>query len=317
MPALGVGGGVVNTGSFSKALWPGVYQWYGDSYAQWPKLYDKMFSVEKSTKLYEELVSMGGMGLGETKQEGSPVQYASFKQGYVNRLVQTVYALGFIITKEIQDDDQYNIKLTEKGTRFLSKSMMQLKETLGANIYNNGFSAASATTHVVSNSDLTLFQSSHPTLSGKTYRNIPSSAADLSEAALEQAVIDIETQFIEESGLKMIARPETLFIPPALQFIAERTLRNPLRPGTADRDINAMYQKGLFTAEVIRNPYLTSTSAYFIKTDVENGMILLEREGFELKSDNDFDTDNAKFKVSERYVFDWVDPRGVYGVNGP
>lgn len=307
--AIGVGPGVVQTGSFPKRMWPGVHTWYGDEYAQWATLYTQMYDILKSDKLWEEFVSMAGTGLGVVKPEGAAIDYASFRQGLTTRLVNTVYALGFIITHEVQADDQYSAKLAETGSRFLARSMAQLKETLAANILNNGFTANAQ--HLGGDSS-TLFSTSHTTISGSTNQNTPTAAADLSEAAIEQAVIDIQG-FLTEEGLKMMAMPTKLIIPRQLQFTAERILRTPLRPGTADNDINAVKHMGILQSGVVMNVFLTAPKAYFFKTDVPNGLVCLEREGYETAADNDFDTGNAKFKAMERYVFDWVDYRGVYG----
>jgi hypothetical protein len=308
--AIGSGTGVVNTGSFPKRMWPGVSAWYGDEYAAWAKLYPQIFDTIKSDKLWEEVVSMAGTGLGVSKAEGSPVSYASFRQGLTTRLVNTVYALGFIITHEAQADDQYATKLTEIGSRFLARSMLQLKETLGANILNNGFSASGS--HIGGDSS-TLF-GTHTTISGSTNLNTPVAAADLSEAGLEQAIIDIQG-FVTEEGLKMRATPTKLLVPRQLQFTAERILRSPLRSGTADNDINAIKHMGMLQEPALMSVFLTGSKAWFLKTDVANGLTLVEREGFMTAADNDFDTSNAKFKAMERYVFDWVDYRGVYGVS--
>jgi hypothetical protein len=304
--ALGVG--VVNTGSFAKLMWPGVHTIYGDNYGRFSKEFEAIFDKETSDKLYEEVLSTAGMGLALAKAEGSPTQYASFRQGLTTRFTNQVYSLGFVITKEVQADNQYAIKMTEMGSKFLAQSMLQLKETLGANVLNNGFSAQSS--HI-GGDGLALFSTAHTTISGVTFQNTPTSAADLSEAAIEQAVIDIGA-FIDEAGLKIKAEPRKLIIPRQLQFTAERILKSPLRVGTADNDINAVKMMGVLAEGVHLNHYLTASKAWFMKTDVPNGLMLFEREGYETSADNDFDTDNAKFKAMERYVFDFADARGAY-----
>lgn len=308
--ALGVG--IVDTGGFAKRLWPGVHTWYGDSYNEYMKEYVDIFDMLKSDKLYEELVSMAGTGLGVTKNEGQSITYSSFRQGLTTRLVNVVYALGFIITHEVQADDQYATNLAEIGSKFLAKSMLQLKETLGANVLNNAFGVDAS--HV-GGDGLALFSTAHTTISGTTYQNRPTADADLSEAALEQAEIDIAA-LVDEAGLKIKVIPRKLIIPRQLKFNAERILGSPLRVGTADNDLNALKSLGILSvADVSVNHYLTGAKAWFIKTDAPNGLVMLEREGYESGAENDFDTGNAKFKVSERYFQSFVDPRGAYGSN--
>lgn len=304
--ALGVG--QVNTGSFAKRMWPGVHTWYGDEYARYAPEYTELFEIIKSNKLYEEFVSIAGTGLGTTKEEGQAITYASFSQGLTTRFVNVVQGLGFIITHEVMADDQYATKLTEQGSRFLATSMLQLKETLGANVLNNGFSTDAS--HV-GGDGLSLFNVAHTTKSGITFQNRPTADADLSEAALEQAEIDIASE-IDEAGLKIKILPMKLIIPKELKFTAERILGSPLRVGTADNDINALKSLSIYSGGWNVNHYLTSTKAWFIKTDCKNGLTMIEREGFESDTDNDFDTGNAKFKVTERYLQSWIDPRGAY-----
>lgn len=305
---MALGTGIVNTGSWAKRLWPGVHTWYGDEYGQYGTEYTEIFDITKSDKLYEEFVSMAGTGLGVTKNEGQAITYSSFRQGLTTRLVNVVYGLGFILTHEVQADDQYAMKLAEQGARFLAKSMRQLKETLGANVLNNGFSTDA--THV-GGDGLSLFNTAHTTISGVTYQNRPTADADLSEAALEQAEIDI-AGMVDEAGLKIAVSPVKLIVPRQLKFTAQRILETPLRVATADNDINAIKSLGIFSGGFTVNHWLTSSKAWFLKTDCKNGLVMLEREGYESAADNDFDTGNAKFKVMERYFQSFVDPRGAY-----
>lgn len=304
-----LGVGIVDTGAFAKRLWPGVHTWYGDEYKEYDFEYKDIFKVLKSDKLYEEFVSMAGTGLGVTKNEGQAITYSSFRQGLTTRFVNTVYGLGFILTHEVQADDQYSKKLAETGARFLARSMRQLKETLGANVLNNGFSTDA--THI-GGDGLPLFSTAHTTISGTTFQNRPTSDADLSEAALEQADIDI-ANMVDEAGLKIRVMPRRLIVPKNLRMTSERILHTPLRVGTADNDINALKEVGLIPEGYRLNHWLTGTKAWFIITDCPNGLTMIEREGYESGADNDFDTGNAKFKVMERYFHSWIDPRGAYG----
>lgn len=306
---MALGTGQVNTGSFPRRLWPGVKLWYGDEYDRYAPEYVDIFDIESSDKDFELFTAIAGTGLGVTKNEGSPVTYASFRQALTTKFVNVEYALGFIITSQIQQDDQYATKLTEIGARFLAESMLQLKETIGANVLNNGF--ATDATHI-GGDGLSLFNTAHTTVSGATYQNRPTADADLSEAAIEQAEIDIAGQ-VDEAGLKIKVVPMKLIIPRQLKFTASRILETPLRVGTADNDINAIKSMGVMSGGFVVNHYLTSSKAWFIKTNRKDGLKMIERSGFESSADNDFDTDNAKFKVKERYFQSWVDPRGAYG----
>ncbi len=301
--------GVVNTGSWPKRLWPGVKMWYGDKYKEFTPEYTEIFDIEKSDKLYEEFVSMAGTGLAVTKNEGAPITYASFRQGLTTRFVNVVYGLGFIITEEVQADDQYAEKLARIGSKFLAKSMFQLKENLGANVLNNGFSVDP---NHIGGDGLALFSTAHTTISGVTYQNRPTADADLSEAALETAVIDLGNM-IDEAGLKISVKPRKLIVPRQLQFTAEKILNTPLQTNTANNTINAIVMQRSIPEGYRINHYLTGAKAWFLKTDCEDGLVMIEREGFESGADSDFDTGNAKFKVTERYYQGFVDPRGAYG----
>jgi hypothetical protein len=303
--------GVINTGSFPKRLWPGVNMWYGASYKMCDKEYTEIFDVRSSDKRYEEIVNLVGMGLAETKSEGGAVKYDSFKQGLTTRFTHVVYGKGFVITKEMQDDDQYSMALAKQGAEMLSKSMLQTKETICANILNNGF----VTTFNTGGDALALFSASHTYGGALTFSNTLSVAADLSEASLEQACIDIGN-LTDDAGLKIAVKPKKLIVNINDTFNAKRILGNSDRPATADRDINALVNMGSIPGGFSVNHYLTDSDAWFLTTDCPNGLVLFEREGYELTSDNDFDTGNAKFKVMQRYVAKWGDPRGIYGSPG-
>ncbi len=304
--------GVVNTGSFSKRLWPGVDEWVGDSYNQYQKEYDRIFDMRISDKRYEEIVGLVGMGLGVIKEEGGGVSYASPKQGYTSRFVNTVYGLGFVITMEVLDDDQYSMNLAEMGARKLGISMAQTKETIAANVLNN-----SENSSYLGGDGVVLLSTAHPLygVGGGTFQNKPTTDADLSEASLEQAIIDIGG-YLDDAGLKVKVLAKELIVPRQLAFEAKRILGSDQRVSTADNDINALKSFGSIPTWSI-NHYLTSSTGWFIKTDAPYGMVGYQREKYTLTSDNDFDTENAKFKVMERYSFGWADPRGIYGSIGP
>lgn len=298
--------GVITSGSFAKALWPGVNAWYGKSYNDYATEWDKLFDKNTSSKAYEEDVGLSSLGLAAVKAEGAPITYDSERQGFTTRYNHVVYALGFIITREAYEDDQYDV-VGKKKANALARSMRQTKEIVGANVYNR------ATTSGYTGGDgVVLLSASHVNVAGGTYSNIQS--ADLSEAALEQAFIDIEG-FTDDRGLIIAAKPKSLIIPRQLRFEANRILKSDGRVGTDNNDTNALKDSGLFT-NIVVNHYLTDADAWFIRTDVPEGMKYFERRGDAFEMDNDFDTENAKFKASGRYSFGWSDPRGLYGSMG-
>jgi hypothetical protein len=306
---------VITTSSFAKALWPGVNTWYGDAYSQYPVEWDKLFEKNTSRKAFEEDVGGSYFGLASVKNEGAPVTFDSSRQGFTSRYNHVVYALGFIITREIYEDDLYDVVGKQKASA-LAFSMRQTKEIVGANVYNRAFN-----TSYTGGDGATLIasaggggSSSHANIAGGTWTNGVATAADLSEASLEQAVIDIAS-FTNDRGLKIAVRPKTLIIPKELMFEANRILKTDGRVGTDLNDINAIKTMGLIP-EIVVNHYLTDTDAWFIRTDVPNGLKYYERRGDEFGMDEDFDTENAKYKATARYSFGWTDPRAIYGSPG-
>jgi len=297
---------VITSSSFAKALWPGVNAWYGKSYNDYQPEWDKLFDKNTSTKAFEEDVSLSSLGLAAVKSEGNSISYDSERQGFTTRYQHVVYALGFIITREMYEDDQYDV-VGKKKANALARSMRQTKEIVASNVYNR------ATTSGYTGGDgVVLLSASHPNVAGGTYSNIQS--ADLSEAALEQAFIDIEG-FTDDRGLTIACKPKSLIIPRQLRFEAHRILKSDSRVDTPNNDNNALKDAGLFTNIVI-NHYLTDADAWFIRTDVPDGMKYFERRGDQFEMDNDFDTENAKFKATSRYSFGWSDARALYGSMG-
>lgn len=306
---------VINTSSFAKALWPGVNKWWGEAYNQYPVEWDKLFEKNTSRKAFEEEVGTSHFGLAVAKSEGSPVTYDAARQGFTSRYQHVVYALGFIITREAFDDDQYDVvgKLKAQSLAF---SMRQTKEIVGANIFNRAFS----TSYLGADGSSLIASAggggsaSHPNVAGGTYTNGVAAAVDLSEAALEQACIDI-AGFTNDRGLKIAVRPKKLVIPKELMFEAHRILKTDGQVYSADNTLNAIKTMGMIP-EVVVNHYLTDTDAWFILTDVPNGLKYFERNGDEFTMDEDWDTENAKYKARARYSFGWTDPRGIYGSPG-
>ena len=299
---------LITTGNFAKALWPGVNAWYGKEYNEYKPEWPALFEQFKSDRNFEEDVGVSSFGLATVKTEGSPISYDTEKQAYITRYIHAVYALGFMVSREAFEDDQYDV-VGQRKAQGLAFSMRQTKEILGANVYNNAF-----TSGYTGGDGSILLVSSHANLAGGTWSNVPSSASDLSEAALEQAVIDI-AGFTNDRGLKIAVLPKTLVIPVNLWFDAIRILKADKQPNDLNNNPNAIRTLGL-VPEIAVNHYLTDTDAWFLRTNVKHGMKMFERRADKFDMDNDFDTENAKFKATGRYSFGWTDPRGLYGTAG-
>jgi len=302
-------GGVISSGSFARALWPGINTWYGLSYKDYPVEYTSIFDTKKSRKAFEDMQGLSGFGLAQVKNEGNPISYDSASQAFLTRYQHTVYALGFIITREIVEDDQYDVVGQFKASS-LARSMRQTKEINGANIYNRAFDS-----NYTYGDGKQILVNNHPRFSGAgTYSNVLAVASDLSEAALEQAMIDIGG-FTDDRGLLIAAKVRKLVIPRQLAFEATRITKADLRVGTAHNDPNALKSMGL-VPDVTVNHYFTDPDAWFLLTDIPNGMTYFERRADEFNMDSDFDTENAKYKATGRYSFGCTDPRAVFGSPG-
>jgi hypothetical protein len=299
----------ITTGSFAKALWPGINAWYGKAYNEYPVEWDKLFDKYTSRRNFEEDVGVTSFGLAVQKAEGAPVSYDSERQGFVTRYTHVVYALGFMITREIMEDDQYDI-VGQRRAQGLAFSMRQTKEVVGANIYNRAFNSS-----YTGGDGVALLANNHPNVAGGTWSNILSVASDLSEAALEQACIDIQG-FKNDRGLLISIKPRKLIVHYSNEFDAYRILKSVGRTGTDLNDPNAIKEMGIFPEGVFVSHYLTDPDAWFIRTNAPHGLKYFERRSDEFTTDNDFDTENAKFKATARYSFGWTDPRGLYGSPG-
>ena len=299
---------IINSSSFAKALWPGINAWYGKAYSEYSPEWKDLFDEFKSRKQFEEDVGISSFGLAVVKGEGAPVTFDSERQAFITRYSHVVYALGFIVTREIYEDDQYDV-VGQRKAQGLAFSMRQTKEIVGANVYNRAFTAG-----YVGGDGTVLLNASHPNFAGGTWSNVLATASDLSEAALEQAAIDI-AGFTNDRGLQIKVLPQTLVIPRQLVFEAKRILGTELRVGTTNNDLNALKTLGTIPKMVV-NHYLTDTDAWFIRTDVKEGMKYFERRADEFGMDEDFDTENAKYKATARYSFGWTDPRALYGSPG-
>lgn len=309
--------GIINTGSFAKALWPGINAWFGLRYKEWPTEYTALFDEEKSGKAFEEEVGVSGFGLAAEKAEGAGITFDEASQSFVMRYNNKTYSLGFIITQEMIEDNQYDLTVIgKKQSQALAFSMRQTKEILAANVYNRAFN----TSYTYGDGSTLIAcaaggSASHATKTGGTYTNGPSVAADLSEAALEQACIDIAS-FTNDRGMKIAVMPKKLIIPKELMFEAERILKSTLQNDTANNAINALKSTGMFNGGVDVNHYLTDADAWFIRTNCPEGMKYFNRVDTEFGMDNDFNTTNAKFRARFRCSFGVTDKRGLYGSPG-
>lgn len=299
---------VITSSSFAKALWPGVNAWFGRAYSEYPEEYTKLFDKYTSNKAFEEDVGISSFGLAVQKAEGAPISYDSERQGFITRYQHAVYALGFVITREMMEDDQYDV-IGKRKAEGLAFSMRQTKEVIAANVYNRAFNSS-----YTGGDGSAMIATNHANIKGGTWSNQIATASDLSEAALEQACIDI-AGFTNDAGLLIAVRPKSLVIPRQLIFEAKRILGTDGRVGTDNNDLNAIKTLGVIP-EVVTNHFLTDVDAWFIRTDVKDGLKYMERRADKFDMDNDWDTENAKFKATARYSFGWTDPRAIYGSQG-
>jgi hypothetical protein len=302
--------GIITTATHPKALWPGIKAWWGQVYNEHPEEYVDLFDKDTSSQHYEEDVQLTGFGLAPRKTEGSGTSYDSEIQGFVTRYTHIAYALGYIVTKEELDDNLYE-KVSKKRAAALAMSFRQTKENVAANVYNRAFSGT-----YLGGDGVALCSTAHPNATGGTFANKPTVDADLSEAALEDAVIAI-MGYQNDRGLLINVMPQSLHIARQEHFNANRILKSVYQSGTANNDINVLMATNAFPKGIKLNHYFTSPHAWFLRTNVQDGMKYYERVGISFDQDNDFDTMNVKAKGYERYSFGWTDPRAVYGVNGP
>lgn len=300
--------GVITTGNHPKALWPGINAWFGVSYKEYPQEFSQVFDETSSNQAYEEDVEASGFGLAPVKLQGQGVSYDSHTQGYTTRYTHVAYALGYIVTKEELADNLYE-KVSKSRARSLAFSMRQTKEVVFANIFNNGFD-----TNYAGGDGLPLFSASHTSLNG-TWSNILSVAADLSEASLEDQLVNISLA-TNSRGLRIALTGQKLIVPPQEVFNATRIVKSTLQNDTANNAVNAVKAMGLLPGGIVPWHYLTDPDAWFIKTDAPEGLKYFNRQAIEFTKDGDFDTENAKAKAYERYSGGWTDPRAVYGSAG-
>ena len=292
-----------------KELEPGLNALFGLEYKRYDQEHKEIYTTESSDRAFEEEVMLSGFAQAQVKPEGSGVAYDSAQETFTARYTHETIALGFAITEEAIEDNLYD-RLASRYTKALARSMAQTKQVKAAAPLNNGLPSGSFN----SGDGVTLFNTSHPTIAG-TFSNTLATAADLNETSLEQSLIDIAA-LTDERGLKIAAKGMKMIIPSALQFTAERLMASAGRVGTADNDVNAIKSMGMIPQGYSVNNFLTDTDAFFIITDVPNGMKHFERTPLSTKMEGDFDTGNVRYKARERYVFGVSDPRGIFASPG-
>ena len=292
-----------------KELLPGLNALFGLEYARYGEEHKEIYETETSERSFEEETKLSGFSAAPVKNEGSAIAYDNAQEAWTTRYNHETIALGFSITEEAIEDNLYD-SLSARYTKGLARAMAYTKQVKAAAVLNNGFSAAYA-----GGDGVALFSASHPLVNGGTNSNTPSTQADLNETSLEAAVIQIAA-WTDERGLLIAAKPKKLVIPPALQFVATRLLETELRVGTNNNDINALKNNGAIPEGYAINHFLTDNNAWFLTTDVPNGLKHFVRTPLQNSMDGDFDTGNVRYKSRERYSFGWSDPLGVYASSG-
>ena len=291
-----------------KELEPGLNALFGLEYKNYADEHAQIFDVENSDRAFEEEVMLSGFANASVKPEGSSVNYDTAQESFTARYTHETLALAFSITEEAIEDNLYD-RLASRYTKALARSMANAKQVKAANVLNNAFSSS-----FTGGDGVELCSAVHPIVAG-TFKNELSTAADLNETSLEQALIDIAAM-TDERGLKIAAKGVKMIIPSALQFTAERLMKSQGRTGTADNDINAVGNMGMIPQGYVVNHYLTDTDAFFIKTDVPNGLKMFVRAPIKTAMEGDFETGNVRYKARERYSFGFSDPRGIFGSPG-
>jgi hypothetical protein len=302
-------GSVIATSAFAKALKPGLKKWFKTEYKEHEMECSKIFQIESSSDAYEEDAAMAGFGLAPIKTQSGSVAYDSHQQGYIARYMHVTIGLGYAVTREERDDNKY-AKVGKARSRALGFSMRQTKEIIAANVLLRGFNSS-----YLGGDGVELFSAAHPTLSG-TQSNELAVAADISHAALEDLAIQVATAQ-DDRGHRIRLSPRKLLVPPALMFKAERILKSNMESGTANNDINALRSRSVFPEGVMVHHYMQADPDMFvILTDCPDGLKGYQRRAIEFTDDNDFDTENMRFKATERYSFGWSDWRGAYASPG-
>jgi len=289
-----------------KELLPGLNALFGLEYARYGEEHKEIYETEKSERSFEEETKLSGFSAAPVKPEGTALSYDNAQEAFTARYNHETIALGFSITEEAIEDNLYD-SLSARYTKGLARAMAYTKQVKAASILNNAFNAT-----FTGGDGVSLLNTAHPLVNGGTNANTPSTPADLNETSLENAVIQIAA-WTDERGLLIAARPKKLIVPPALMFVATRLLETELRVGTNNNDINAIKNNGSVPEGYTVNHFLTAPNAWFLTTDVPNGLKHFERTPLANSMDGDFDTGNVRYKSRERYSFGWSDPLGIYG----
>jgi len=291
-----------------KELLPGLNYLFGLEYKRYGEEWKELFEIESSERSFEEELKLSGFGAAPVKYEGQALQYDTAQEAWATRYTHETIALGFSITEEAIEDNLYD-SLSSRYTKALARGMAYTKEVKGANVLNYAFD-----NNVLGGDGKPLCSASHPLMGGGTVSNVPSTATDLNETSLENAVIQMSL-WTDERGLLIAAKPKKLVIPPALQYVATRLLSTQLRVGTTDNDVNAIVNNGSIPGGYTINHFLTDTNNFFLLTDIPNGLKHFVRAPLSQSMDGDFDTGNARYKARERYSFGFSDPLAVWGSN--
>ena len=296
----------ITSGNFAEHLWPGIAEIYGHTYNQWPELFSQYMEIKTSTKRFEKAQNVTGFPLASIKTEGAGVNYVDPMQGPQTEYVMETFAIGCMVTREMVDDEQYGY--VNQLPELLANSMRQSQETDAANVLNRAFNTAFTFAD-----GLSLCNAAHVLTAGGTFRNQLATPADLDQTSLEVALQDLKSEMVDDMGLRMLVQPRALIVPPAFMFRAIKLLGSPQVTGNADNDLNPLAGLNL---RLIVNPFLTDTDAWFITTDVPNGLTWYWRLQPEFGRDNEFDTDNMKMKVVSRWDAGCTDVRGIFGTAG-
>jgi hypothetical protein len=292
-----------------KELLPGLNALFGMEYARYGEEHKEIYETETSERSFEEETKLSGFSAAPVKNEGAAIAYDNAQEAWTARYNHETIAMGFSITEEAIEDNLYD-SLSSRYTKALARAMAYTKQVKAANVLNNGFNS-----NYTGGDGVELFSTQHPLVSGGVNSNEPATPADLNETSLEAAVIQI-AGWTDERGLLIAAKPRKLIVPPNLMFVATRLLETELRVATADNDINAIKSNGSIPEGYAVNHFLTDTNAWFLTTDVPNGLKHFVRTPMSTSMDGDFDTGNVRYKARERYSFGWSDPLGIFGSPG-
>lgn len=293
----------VGSATFAEELWPGIKAHWGDAYKDYPVMFKKVFTVEKSDKRFEKHQQITGLPLASVKDEGATVEYADPEEGHQKEYVNVTYALGSSVTREMYEDDQYGV--IRRIPKYLARSMRHTEEVTAFNIFNNGFTTENSA------DGQTIFNTAHVLVNGDTLANRPDTPADLSQTSYQNGVLTIRG-WTDEKGLRTFVEPKKLLTSDQESFTGEVILGSQYKTGGEDNDINPVYGH----VEFCWTPYLTDEDAWFILTDIDEGFMFFQRRAAEIDRDNEFDTQNLKFLTTERWSVGCTDWRGGYGSTG-